>query len=189
MAILSWQPWRKRRWERRTRKVEITRKRKSQIVRCRRWWRYYYLRLMRLQGTTEAIARGLAVGSFAGMFPIMGFQIIFGIFLAILVRGNKIIAAAATWISNPFTYLPIFAFNFWVGQWLLGTHQLSFSQLDNIRDLNQLLHLGGGFLATLFTGCAFMGSLVAAFSYGFGHWGVHQLRKRYKRRKRRRTSS
>ncbi|PZD73957.1 hypothetical protein C1752_01791 [Acaryochloris thomasi RCC1774] len=152
----------------------------------RRRWRYYYFRLVRLRGTPEAIARGLAVGAFAGMFPVMGFQIIFGVLLAILVRGNKIVAAAATWISNPLTYFPLFAFNFQIGQWLLRTDHLSFAQLENIRDLRQLLHLSGGFLATLFGGCLLMGTLAAVLSYVGGRWIIARLRRRHKKRRRQR---
>lgn len=151
-----------------------------------RRWRYYYFRLVRLRGTPEAIARGLAVGAFAGMFPIMGFQIIFGVLLAILVRGNKIVAAAATWISNPLTYLPLFAFNFQIGQWLLRTNHLSFAQLENIRDLHQLLHVSGGFLATLLSGCLLMGTLAATLSYVGGRRIIARLRKQYKKRSRQR---
>lgn len=180
MARLSEQPT----WQRQqTRKVRLTR---PPHIRIRRRWRYYYFRLMRLRGTPEAIARGLAVGAFAGMFPIMGFQIIFGVLLAILFRGNKIIAAAATWISNPLTYIPLFAFNFQIGQWLLRTNHLSFNQLDNIRDPHQLLQLSGGFLATLFVGCLLMGTFAAVLSYISGHWIIGRLRKQYRKRQRQR---
>lgn len=144
----------------------------------RRRCRYYFLRLGRLQGSTESIARGLALGTFAGMFPIMGFQIMFGVLLAILLRGNKIAAAAATWISNPFTYLPLFAFNFQVGQWLLRTYHLRFEQLNHIRDWSHLLDLGGGFLATFLTGCFVNGTLTALLSYVTGRWIVERLRRR-----------
>lgn len=102
-------------------------KRKSQWQIWQKTWRYPYLRFIRLRGSTEAIARGLAVGVFAGMFPIFGFQMAIAVVLAAFVRGNKIVAAAATWVSNPLSYLPLFAFNFQVGRWLLGSSEHSFS--------------------------------------------------------------
>ena len=88
----------------------------------RRRLQYWYWRLVRLQGQPDAIARGLACGVFAGLFPIFGLQTIVGVFLAILLGGNKILAAAGTWISNPLTYVPIYGFNFHVGKWSLNQH-------------------------------------------------------------------
>ncbi len=85
----------------------------------RRLLRYFYIRFLRMQGSPQAIARGIAAGVFAGSFPLLGFQTIIGVAIAALVRGNKIMAAAGTWISNPLTYVPIFALNFKVGCWLL----------------------------------------------------------------------
>ena len=67
-------------------------------------WRHWYGRLVRLQGKPEAIARGLACGVFAGLFPIFEFQTIVGVFLVFIFPGNKILAAAGTWISNPLSF-------------------------------------------------------------------------------------
>ncbi|QEY32825.1 DUF2062 domain-containing protein [Synechococcus sp. RSCCF101] len=76
--------------------------------------------LWRQEGTPGQRARGLAVGVFSGCFPFFGLQTLIGIALASLVRGNHLLAAAGTWISNPFTYLPLYWFNYRLGCWLLG---------------------------------------------------------------------
>lgn len=141
--------------------------------------RYFYLRFIRLQGSPTAIARGLSVGAFAGMFPIFGFQILFGVFLAACVRGNKLTAAAATWISNPFTYLPLFAFNFHVGQWLLQAKEFEFEQLQKL-NWQELIALGPGFIATWFTGCFVMGCIAAIIGYFLGLWLISHLRQNHR---------
>tara|TARA_B100000945_G_C20408598_1_gene611389 strand:- start:143 stop:595 length:453 start_codon:yes stop_codon:yes gene_type:complete len=64
-------------------------------------------------------AKGVAFGVFSGCFPFFGFQTILGVFLAKLTKGNIILAAIGTWISNPFTYIPLYIFNFKVGLFLL----------------------------------------------------------------------
>ena len=64
-------------------------------------------------------AKGVAAGVFSGCFPFFGFQTLLGIFLAQLIKGNLALAAIATWISNPFTYLPLYFFNYKVGSILL----------------------------------------------------------------------
>ncbi len=81
--------------------------------------RYFYIRFLRIRSSPHAIARGLAAGMFAGAFPLLGFQSLIGITIAACVRGNKVLAAAGTWISNPITFVPLFALNFYVGRWLL----------------------------------------------------------------------
>ena len=140
--------------------------------------RYFYLRFIRLQGNPDAIARGLSVGAFAGMFPIFGFQILLGIFLAACVRGNKLTAATATWISNPLTYLPLFAFNFRIGQWLLHAEEFDFEQLQKL-NWQELLALGPGFITTWFAGCFFMGCIAAILGYFLGLWLILRLRQKY----------
>lgn len=151
-----------------------------------RRWHYFYLRFIRLQGTSEAIARGLAVGTFAGMFPIFGFQIICGVLLAAIIRGNKIAAATATWISNPLTYVPLLAFNFQVGQWLLKTNELTFTRIEPL-SWRQVVRLGTDFMSTLFLGCLVMGSIAAVISYFGGLWLVHHLRHRHYARRAKRV--
>ena len=72
------------------------------------------------EGTPGQRARGVAAGVFCGCYPFFGLQIIFSIGLASALRGNHLLAAAATLISNPFTYFPLYWFNFQVGCWILG---------------------------------------------------------------------
>lgn len=131
-------------------------------------WRYWYLRLIRLRGHPAEIARGLAVGIFAGSFPIFGFQIIFGVLLAIIVRGNKFAAAAGTWVSNPLTSLPIFAFNYQVGKLILGWDNSTVTQNIFDRDWQSFGELGSVFLTKLFIGSFAVGTIAAIATYTIG---------------------
>ncbi len=81
--------------------------------------RYLYIRFLRMRSNPRAIARGVAAGAFAGSFPLLGMQTILGVAIASVTRGNKVVAAASTWISNPLTYVPLFALNFHIGRRLL----------------------------------------------------------------------
>lgn len=83
--------------------------------RCRRWMRWIWQQ----EGSPGQRARGLAAGIFCGCFPFFGLQTLLGIALASVVRGNHLLAAAGTWISNPFTYVPLYWFNYHVGDVLL----------------------------------------------------------------------
>ncbi|MDE5094321.1 MAG: DUF2062 domain-containing protein [Trichodesmium sp. St11_bin5] len=139
---------------------------KNKLSYWNRYGRYLYSRFIRMQGTPEYIARGLALGVFAGLFPIFGLQTIVGIVLATLFQGNKVAAAAGTWVSNPLTYLPIYAINFQVGQWLLK-YQEEFIP-ESIHSFSELMQYGTQFITSLFLGCLVMGLIGGILSYLIG---------------------
>ncbi|QUS62363.1 DUF2062 domain-containing protein [Synechocystis sp. PCC 7339] len=128
--------------------------------------RYLYVKLLRLQSTPHALARGLAVGSFAGMFPFFGLQTAIALVLAIPLRGNKIVAAGATWISNPFTYVPIYWFNYRLGLLLLQREGVPFNELD--WQSTELLKYGGDAAIALLVGSLVAGAGVGLTAYVFG---------------------
>ena len=75
----------------------------------------------RQEGSAGERARGLGIGIFCGCLPFFGFQIILSIAAASLLRGNHLLATAGTFISNPFTYVPLYWFNYRVGEVLAGS--------------------------------------------------------------------
>lgn len=79
-----------------------------------------FLRFLRLKGTPEEIAKGLALGIFIGMTPTMGGQMIIAIFFAMLLRENKLAAALGVWITNPLTAPFIYGLEYESGRLLLG---------------------------------------------------------------------
>ena len=72
------------------------------------------------EGSPSRRALGFGVGIFSGCFPFFGLQTLMGVFLAKILKGNSILAALGTWISNPFTYVPLYFFNYRVGSLLLN---------------------------------------------------------------------
>lgn len=138
--------------------------------------RYIYLRFIRLQGSPEQLARGMASGVFSGCFPLFGLQIIIGIAVATVLRGNRIMAAASTWISNPFTYLPLFAFNYQVGAWLLGGGStVDFSGLEGLKGW---MDMGTEVSVRLMLGSTVVGLAMGVLSYGLGLPLIRRLRQR-----------
>ncbi|MDB9311992.1 DUF2062 domain-containing protein [Spirulina sp. CS-785/01] len=149
------------------------------------WWmrqvKYWYYRLLRLEGHPRAIARGIATGTFAGFFPLFGLQTIMGVVLATILQGNKIAAAIATWVSNPLTYVPIYAFNYAIGSWMLGSLDVKPEQID--WGSAQLLELGADFIYRLFCGCVVVGLIAAIISYGISFPLILRLRQARRRKK------
>ncbi|MFP4220762.1 MAG: DUF2062 domain-containing protein [Phormidium sp.] len=132
------------------------------IERSWRISRYYYWRLIRLQDPPQYIARGVAVGVFAGCFPLFGMQTPISILLAILLRGHKLCAAICTWISNPLTYVPIYWLNFQIGRSLLRSSHDAPSQWDS---LDVFLDETGELFADLLVGSLVTGTLLSLASY------------------------
>ena len=154
------------------------RRRLRQKSRLKRLLRLVYLRFLRLRGKPEVVAKGLAVGVFAGCFPFLGFQSLVGIFFATLLKGSKVAAIAATWISNPLTYVPIFIFNYKIGKLLLGTKD-TILFLD-LKSFTAFKELGPTFAITLLTGCAVVGSILAFITYFYSLAILERLRTRRK---------
>ncbi|QGY44536.1 DUF2062 domain-containing protein [Maribellus comscasis] len=77
-------------------------------------------RLFSLKGEPKVVAKGFALGSFVGMLPFPGFQIIISATLASFFRLNKTAAIAGVFNTNLATGVFVFAFNYWLGKKILG---------------------------------------------------------------------
>lgn len=75
----------------------------------------------------RSVAKGIACGLLVCFLPIPG-QTILAVLLALLVCANLPMAILATWISNPFTFVPFNILIYQVGAWVLGVewHSESF---------------------------------------------------------------
>ncbi len=119
------------------------------------------------EGTPGQRSRGLAAGIFCGCFPFFGFQTLLGIALASLVRGNHLLAAAGTWISNPFTYVPLYWFNYRLGAVLLGPGH-DWPGINNLQQ-ESIGEMGWSIANRLLLGSTLTGAVCAAFG-GWLSW-------------------
>ncbi len=135
-----------------------------------RYWqrllRYFYIRFLRMRSSPKAIARGMAAGVFAGSFPLLGLQTIIGVAIASCIRGNKVVAAASTWISNPFTYVPLFALNFHMGRWLLRLPSIELP--SSAVGIRVWMEMGMGVVAALMLGSFITGIVFSIAGYYAG---------------------
>ena len=65
------------------------------------------------------VAIGMAIGLAVAMLPPIPVQMLLAVIIAVLLRGNIPIAAAACWVSNPVTWAPILWFQWTIGDWVL----------------------------------------------------------------------
>lgn len=161
---------------------------RSPLERSRRFARYLYLKFIRLRAQPKEIARGLAVGVFAGMFPLFGLQTIIGVALAAVIKGNPLMAAAGTWISNPLTYVPIYAFNYQLGSWILpgDSRAQPFTDIESLKamlELQVLIQTGTDIAINLMLGSLIMGLIFGILSYFVGLPIIRRAQNRYRKLK------
>ena len=107
-------------------------------------------------------AKGLAIGVFSGCFPFFGFQTLIGVFFAKLAKGNIFLAAIGTWISNPFTYIPLYYFNYKVGSIFLNNPSNNIIEKNLVID--DLWKQGSIFSLRILLGSSCVGFLLALIS-------------------------
>jgi len=132
--------------------------------------------MRRQEGSPGHQARGLAIGVFIGCLPIFGLQMLVSLGLASSMRGNRFLAMAGTWISNPITNLPLFWLSYQLGTLLLGPGPagLQFKDLNP----NNLAGLGWAFSSRLILGSVLIGGLLAVASgVGYRQWLQHRRRR------------
>lgn len=146
-------------------------KRKTLYARMVRW-------LLEHQGTPHSVALGFAVGMFVALTPTVGVQMILGAAIAQLLRANRLLPVALAWITNPFTIVPIYYFNYRVGQVFMGgdsekgrqfiesLSKVSLLDFDHfISTMGAMLSKFGGIALVLWVGSLIVASVAAAISY------------------------
>lgn len=130
------------------------------------------------------VARGVALGLFVGFILPIG-QIVVAALLAASARGNLMVAAMATLITNPLTFPPIYYAAFRTGSFLLNpvlTEGNAAAQVDENQAGTMLEMLTSASLPTLF-GLLLFATISAAAGFGAVHvaWRF-SLRRQWRRR-------
>ena len=112
------------------------------------------------EGSAYQRACGFGLGVFSGCFPFFGLQTLMGIFLAKIFKGNTLLAAFGTWVSNPITYLPLYWLNYRIGSFFLNEEIISVD-LSHITK-NELWAQGWDLTLRLLLGSTLVG-LIAGF--------------------------
>jgi uncharacterized protein len=111
-----------------------------------------------------AIARGLAIGFFFGMLPLLGAQIFIAIGLAHVLKASRAAALLMTMISNPFTLAPLYALCFWLGMVSLRAIGTDY-HLQWPDNFKEAIASGGELYAVVFVGCVLLGLIGAIVTY------------------------
>lgn len=139
-----------------------------------RLWRYYRLKLLRLRGRPEAVAKGLALGVFVGLLPIVPFHTVTALVLALALRGNKAAALMGTLVSNPLNMVPQYMLTYYLGRQALPLPIPPFNPAQ--LDLRVILNSGWELGAVLMTGGLILALPSALTVYALCLWMLHKYR-------------
>jgi len=119
--------------------------------------------LFKIKGDPQMVARGFALGSFIGMLPFPGFQVLISAAFASVLKYNKAAAISGVFNTNLATGAFVFAFNFWLGKKVLGI-ETAFEMPDkiNLSFAKTVINAGTDVFLSLLTGGIITG-LVAMF--------------------------
>jgi uncharacterized protein len=127
-----------------------------------------------IQDDPKLVAKGFALGSFIGMLPIPGFQLLVSLTIAALFKINKKAACLAVFNTNLVTGAFVFSFNYWLGKNLLGVRpafmigdQIDYNFIHVIFKAGSDVFLSllvGGILTGLFTATIVYYLLLRIFS-------------------------
>lgn len=122
-----------------------------------------------IQETPHQIALGAAIGIFVGFLPLMGVQMGVSVPLAWALRGNKMLAAAGVWITNPVTFIPFYYTCYLAGLVFYAPEvPLSFASFGAAlaaADMSTLAALGAALVLPLTLGSVILGVPAAILTY------------------------
>lgn len=163
------------------------------ISRIVRQSRLYWLKVLRIKAEPEVIARGVACGVFAGWLPVVPgvpFQIAVALILSFILKGSKIAAFLATWVSNPFNWVVFYYVTYKVGSFLSPFEHMSIRiESFDIEAIKQLANVGWKGLVVMIIGGTIMGIPSGIATYFISLRFIRGYRKRRALRQMRKTTS
>ncbi len=166
------------------------------------WWkigrRFLYRRILHADDTPHRIALGVGLATFIGLLPIMGIQTLVALAVAAVLRANKAVCLPFVWITNAFTFVPIYWCSWKLGSVILQTGGSAAEELvaGKITRIQETLAAGGigGFFryelwrqlvsliaelgVELWIGCGLVGLVGGVVLYFGTRWGVVTYRAR-----------
>ncbi len=156
--------------------------------------------IIKLRGSTTAIAGGFGLGTFIAFTPTIGVQVVLALFVATLINVNRVTAVVPVWITNPVTMAPLYTFNYWLGCLFLEgppvkevssklieiTKKLaSFDIFEIHAQVMTFMHLGKDIIAPLILGSILAGAVSGAVVYflSFKLLEILKRRKGWRKRK------
>jgi uncharacterized protein (DUF2062 family) len=133
--------------------------------------------IVKLDDTPHKLALASAIGVFIAFSPWLGLHIVSGFFFAWIFRVSKFVVLSVMFVNNPWTMVPICAFNLWLGVRLTGSDitipEIAWSEIG-FRELFTILK---PLLWPFVLGSLAAGAVAGVLAYFLFHWAVTRYRK------------
>ena len=130
------------------------------------FYRKLTTKIRSFRGNPRQIARSFALGSFIGVSPLVGMQVLISLGLSLLFRLNKTAAVAGVLNTNWTKGLMLYPLNYKIGAWLLGLHStLDIRALFQGNIFRNLTDAGSGVFFSLLAGGMVTGLIIATVYY------------------------
>ncbi|MEE8574167.1 MAG: DUF2062 domain-containing protein [Thermodesulfobacteriota bacterium] len=151
--------------------------------RLKRWCRYGYLRLLRIDDSPERIARSAAMGAFIGIMPTLGVGIILCIIGAFVFRLSKVAAVIGSFVMNPITTPIVWSLSMTLGGMIFW--QDTAALVAHGGSQNPFSEQIGSAALMFVTGNTILAVVIATAVYLTVKYGIikHRVRKAAKRQK------
>ncbi len=144
--------------------------------------RYHYIcermrNILKLNDSPHKLSAAFALGVFIAFSPWLGLHIVSCIVLAWLLRLNKVVVLTASFINNPWTVVPIYAFCLWLGFKITGRDAAVPDIAWADMGFSDMIRLLKPYLWPYVAGTIAVGFAAAAVSYGALYWAVVRYRR------------
>lgn len=133
--------------------------------------------LMKFDDSPHKLALAFAVGVFIAFSPWLGLHIVSAVLLAWIFRLNKVVVLTASFLNNPWTIVPMYAFCLWLGMRITGSDAavpvVAWADLGLV-DLFRILL---PFIWPFVVGTLLFGMGAAVLSYFVFLWAIQRYRK------------
>ncbi len=149
--------------------MELKKKISQKASYYRRYLKRIFSKVLLAKVPPHNIAMGFAVGIFIGLSPILVFQIIPVLAICMKMRYSKLAGFISVFITNPFTFIPIYLFNLSVGAFLLGSwidvDIGSFQKAIYNVSISSFLNLGQDTIIAFVAGSLLVATLASLVTY------------------------
>lgn len=139
------------------------------------------LKLLHLRDTPKRTAAAFAIGVFFGMSPVtppfLGLQTAMAILSAFAFKLNRLAAVVGTFVSNPFTFVPIYMFGTSLGAMVLRYDvHINPSAIRGL-SLKEVFGNGKEIATAFFVGNFISAAIAAVVSYFVLYWLIVRYRR------------
>lgn len=141
-------------------------------------------KIVRLQGDPRKVALGFALGSFIGVSPLIGMQVLICLGLSTLFRISRPASVVGVLNTNWTKGLFLYPINYQIGAWILGNNnQVDFSEILHGNIFRNILNAGPDVFVSMLIGGFVTGAALAVIYYYLVHFILIRFRKNEKQMK------